>query len=68
MLAVRVLSRGRAVMLPVLCRGGLRLVGRRSRPRQLVLVAEDPVAEQEGSREQDRREGALCRSWEDALS
>ena len=67
-LVVRILFRGHAVVLPVLCRGLLRLGRWRSRTRQLVLVAEDPVAEQEGGREQDRREGAGCRSWEDALS
>jgi hypothetical protein len=62
MLVVRILIRGRSVVLSVVRRG------RFGEPSQLVLVAEDPVAEQEGSGEQDRRKGAWCRSLEDALS
>lgn len=62
MLVARILIRGRDVVLSVVHRG------RFGEPRQLVLVAEDPVAEEEGGREQDRRKGAWCRSREDVLS
>ncbi len=62
MLVARILIGGRDVVLYVVRRG------RFGGPRQLVLVAEDPVAEQEGGGEQDRRKGAWWRSLEDAPS
>lgn len=66
MLVARILIRGRDLVLCVVLAVVRR--GRFGGSRQLVLVAEDAVAEQEGSGEQDRRKGAGCRSLEDAPS